>query len=534
MPRLAEAVKPRSRHPAVWVVLCMVLAGCSTVSGPPMGGIAAFRNTSHRPVTQRSAPADAAARKRAPQARSLPTGRATPKALVSRATLGALRELDAFEAVLSLAGIDNEAALPPREAPLTPEDAAALYDVLLDKPVTLGNFGPRLVASYLLREAMEEEQEVLREALVQRVERFKYLAVLRPDGYLAWALDGSTQQRVGPVEWKDGAFRARAFELGRFYSGRTGAFFPVDEQLRALLIQGPLAEVFNDADVISRVMDGAEESVVELGQVIGHLVVHPIDSAAQLRQLPRNLANLVANSPEYLERFKWMTRGEQIEALSKLTTTLYSLYGAGAGATRTVAGAGRGAEVLTVPALSLSAEGALVMERVAVPVGRAAAAVSGGPGAVILLQRANTAAKGGQPPAQGPGRWGPAHESMSKRAARYQEQICGQPVSEAYWVGGVGRNSGGVKFDGFKDGVLLEAKGPGYANKFNDDLSPKRWFEHSGADQLVAQARRQLEAAPGVPIRWHVAEKKAADAIRKLLNLKKVNGIEVVHTPSLQ
>ncbi len=113
------------------------------------------------------------------------------------------------------------------------------------------------------------------------------------------------------------------------------------------------------------------------------------------------------------------------------------------------------------------------MERVAVPVGRAAAAVSGGPGAVILLQRANTAAKGGQPPAQGPGQWGPAHESMSKRAARYQEQICGQPVSEAYWVGGVGRNSGGVKFDGFKDGVLLEAKGLGYANKFNDDSQPQ-------------------------------------------------------------
>jgi len=54
---------------------------------------------------------------------------------------------------------------------------------------------------------------------------------------------------------------------------------------------------------------------------------------------------------------------------------------------------------------------------------------------------------------------------MSQRAARYQEQICGQPVSEAYWVGGVGKSSGGVKFDGFKDGILLEAKGPGYANK---------------------------------------------------------------------
>jgi len=122
---------------------------------------------------------------------------------------------------------------------------------------------------------------------------------------------------------------------------------------------------------------------------------------------------------------------------------------------------------------------------------------------------------------------------MSKRAARYQEQISGQPVSEAYWVGGVGRNSGGVKFDGFKDGVLLEAKGPGYANKFNEELAPKPWFAPSGADQLVDQAKRQLRAAPGVPIRWHIAEKKAADAIRNLLNGESVKGIEVVHTPAL-
>jgi hypothetical protein len=170
-----------------------------------------------------------------------------------------------------------------------------------------------------------------------------------------------------------------------------------------------------------------------------------------------------------------MTRGEQIEALSKLTTTLYSLGAAGSGATRTFASAARGAEVLTVSALSLSAEGALVLERVAVPVGRAAAALSGGPGAIVVLQRANTAARGGQPPpAQGPGQWGPAHDA------------------------------------------------------------PKKWFAPSGATQLVEQARRQFIAANGVPIRWHVAEKKAADAIRKLLAGGSVKGIEIVHTPALQ
>jgi hypothetical protein len=526
----------RSWEPcALFLALFVLLTGCRTASGPPLGGRAAFEAMRYRPATPQPAP-DTSTWQKAAQGSSTASGGASPRALVARAALSGLQRLDTFEEVLVLAGIDNAGELPPHEAPLSPEEAAALYDVLLDKPVTLASFGPRLVASFLLREAMEEEQELPRPLLLQRVERFKSIAVLRPDGYLAWALTGRTQQRVAPVEWKDGAFRARGFELGRLYSGRNGmAFFPVDSQLRELLTQGPLAEVYDDADVISRVLDGAEESLVELGLALGHLVVHPLDSAEQLRQLPQNLATLLANSPEYLERFRWMTRGEQIEALSKLTTTLYSMHGAAAGTTRMVSGAGRGLEALSMPILSLTVDGALVMERAAVPVGRAVAAMSGGPGATVVLHRANTAARGGQPsPAQGPGQWGPAHEAMSKRAARYQEQISGKPASEAYWVGGVGRKSGGLKFDGFENGALLEAKGPGYANKFDDELVPKKWFAHSGAYQLVEQAKRQRNAARGVPIRWHVAEKKAADAIRKLLKEGEVLEIEVVHTPALQ
>jgi hypothetical protein len=195
----------------------------------------------------------------------------------------------------------------------------------------------------------------------------------------------------------------------------------------------------------------------------------------------------------------------------------------------------RGEQIRSVTALSLSAEGTVALERVAVPVGRAVTALSGGPGAAIILQQVNDAARQSAPrPAQGPGQWAPSKESMSKRSARYQEQITGRPASEAYWVGGKDFKSGGVKLDGFEDGVLLEAKGPGYSNKFEGNLQPKPWFEPSGAKQLVEQARRQLKVAPGVPIRWHVAEKKAADAIRKLLSDEDVPGIEVVHTPALQ
>jgi len=82
-------------------------------------------------------------------------------------------------------------------------------------------------------------------------------------------------------------------------------------------------------------------------------------------------------------------------------------------------------------------------------------------------------------------------------------------------------------------GELLEAKGLGYANKFTDTLlDPKRWFTR-GARNLVEQAQRQLRAAKGTPIRWHVAEAKTADAIRKLFAGNGVEGIEVVHTLAL-
>ncbi|WP_224370340.1 Tox-REase-5 domain-containing protein [Hyalangium versicolor] len=493
-------------HPAVrWMVLVLagVLGGCATDSARPFRGGAA--------------------------------GRGGPPAMVARSVLGGLQQMDPFEAVLLFAGLNSGEDLPEREAPFTPEDAARLYDRLLDTPVTLAGFGPRLVAASLLREVMEGNEELSRSALLERVQRFHGLAVLRPDGYLAWALTGETQQRVAPVQWKDGAFRAHAFEVGRFYSGRNGmAFFAVDEQLRDNQGSGVLAEVYDDADIISRSLDGAEQSFVELGLALGALVTRPVHTVAELKHLPKALAALIESSPEYLERFRFMTRGEQIQSLAKLSTTLLSTFGAAGGTTRTVAGVGRGLESVSVPALSLAADGALTVERVAVPAGRVVTALSGGPGAAIILQRANDSASQGQSAPQGPGDWGPSRESMSKRAARYQEQISGHPASEAYWIGGKDLKSGGVKLDGFKDDVLLEAKGPGYANKFADNLKPKKWFAPSGARQLIEQANRQLKAARGIPIRWHVAEKKAADAIRELLANAEVTGIEVVHTPALQ
>ncbi|RKG78861.1 Tox-REase-5 domain-containing protein [Corallococcus terminator] len=437
-----------------------------------------------------------------------------------------LLDVDAFEKLLVCAGLENVDELPVRRNPFTPEDAVEVLGRLMEKPVSLRAFPPRMAAAFLLREVLERG-EVSREEMVRRVARFsrEQVAVLRPDGYLAWALTGRTQQRVAPVAWKDGAFRAGYFELGRFYSGRGGVFRHVDAQLRASDWR-PLAEVYDDADVINRSLDGAEDAFVGLYHAVGQVLSHPTDSIAGLRHLPAGVVALIASSPEYWERFHLMTAGEQIREVARLATNVLVTWGAASATTRTVTGVVAGAEA-TVPVLSLSAEGVLVLERIAVPVGRAATVLSSGPGAVIVLQRAN-ASTNGAAPAAGPGQWGPSKESMSERARRYQEQISGHSADEAYWVGG-------VKFDGFTDGVLLDAKGPGYANKFLDNLTPKVWFEKSGANALVEQAQRQLRASggTGTQVRWHVAEQKTADAIRGLLRGRGFTEIEVVFTPPL-
>jgi hypothetical protein len=110
---------------------------------------------------------------------------------------------------------------------------------------------------------------------------------------------------------------------------------------------------------------------------------------------------------------------------------------------------------------------------------------------------------------------------MSGRAAAYQAQITGRSAGSVYRVNG-------VRFDGFANGVLQEAKGPGYATFVrNGKFQP--WF--TGADHLVSQARRQLAAAGSTPITWSVAEAEAATAIRNLFKRRDVVGINVVYVP---
>src|SRR5262245_9074303 len=111
-------------------------------------------------------------------------------------------------------------------------------------------------------------------------------------------------------------------------------------------------------------------------------------------------------------------------------------------------------------------------------------------------------------------------ENMSPLASQYQKQITGLARDKAYVVNG-------VKFDGYFNAVLLEAKGIGYA-KLIRELGPKDLRDL--AAKTLKQAKDQLKAANGVPIQWHFAEKEVADRVRELFAYHGIN-IEVIHTP---
>ncbi|MGB8453430.1 MAG: Tox-REase-5 domain-containing protein [Anaerocolumna sp.] len=116
------------------------------------------------------------------------------------------------------------------------------------------------------------------------------------------------------------------------------------------------------------------------------------------------------------------------------------------------------------------------------------------------------------------GQWKKVNESMSDFSRKYQSQITGREGE--VWL------QNGVKFDGMKDGILLDAKGK-YAQFVNKSTGIfYDWF--TGQKSLVTQARNQIAAADGAKIQWYFAEESALEAVENLFADYEIDGIELI------
>ena len=123
-------------------------------------------------------------------------------------------------------------------------------------------------------------------------------------------------------------------------------------------------------------------------------------------------------------------------------------------------------------------------------------------------------------PCSNPGEFQNVQQNTTPTAAKYQKQVTGTPQGKAYVVNG-------VKFDGYKKGVLLEAKGPGYES-LTENLGQQNL--DALAERLLGQAERQVIAAKGVPIEWLVAEEGFASKLTAFF-INEGIPIKVTHVP---
>jgi hypothetical protein len=306
---------------------------------------------------------------------------------------GFWKETDDFQLLQQSAGL-GEDSRHPEGTDLEPRDARSLWEALAGTRATLQNFAPRRSLLFLLRQVLSQSQNVPYAELLERLRLFQRLVVMRPDGYLASAVTGKPLQRMGRVELREGKLMAGGFEVGAFYRDRGGVFYGLDDSLRQ---SGTLVgELGLERDWVNAALDGAEDALGEMAQALGRLVTSPVRSLQGLEQLPSAVAALIASSPDYFARYSALPLQEQIREAARLSTHLIMIYGTAGAATRI------GTAGAQLPVLSLTTEGALAIERMALPVGVTATALGTGAGAVyVLMGSAKTPDEAG--PSQGSG-----------------------------------------------------------------------------------------------------------------------------------
>ena len=431
---------------------------------------------------------------------------------------------DDVQRLLEHAGLPERAHLSPG-TPLTEERAQALWKGLLDTAPTARSFAPRTVLARLLRDARASGLSLPYASLRSQAERFRRLVVVRPDGYACVALTGAPLAPLGRPVQREGQLHFQLLRVGAFYFDEAGVFFSVDESLRPHGL--PLGELPLARDPATAALLGAQDAVEQMARSLAEFLTHPVRSLDGLRQLPSALAGLIASSPEYFARYGAMNLEAQVREASRLATHLLTLEAGLASQGARMAGAAR------LPVLSLSARGELVTRVVAVPSGALTSTLSAGAASASLVFMAQGAPSSDgsswTPPSEGPGQWIQKPESMSAEARRYQSQVTGAPEGWVYRVRTGPGPKDFVDFDGFRDGVLLETKGPGYQELLRK-MQGKEWFD--GLNEMVGQAQRQLRASGGSPVHWHFAEQGVANLLNKLLKEKGHGRIKIIPPPS--
>lgn len=119
------------------------------------------------------------------------------------------------------------------------------------------------------------------------------------------------------------------------------------------------------------------------------------------------------------------------------------------------------------------------------------------------------------------------NESMSDASKSYQSYVTGKPWNQNYVITNPVTGKP-VKFDGYSNGILLDAKS-GMSNFVNKQGEFYDWF--NGKQGLLDQARRQLQAADGNRIRWTFENEDVMNATKTLFEENGIEGIELMHVP---
>lgn len=125
----------------------------------------------------------------------------------------------------------------------------------------------------------------------------------------------------------------------------------------------------------------------------------------------------------------------------------------------------------------------------------------------------------------GPGKWVEISRPDTN-AYKFEKQVTGAPPNIEYEVNN-------VKFDGYdtKTGTLLDAKNYTEINIFAQDNPNPRVLEFI-RNSTLTEARRQIDAAHGMPIEWHVSNQKAVNELRNLFQDADLD-IKVAYTPDI-